>query len=55
MPANNWEIYSKESDTMYHIYTIKAQNPYDDTELVISNKRTIKIKIYTKYSEYYES
>ena len=50
MPANNWEIYSTESDAIYNTYTIKAQKPYDNAELSINNKRTIKIRIYTKYS-----
>jgi hypothetical protein len=52
MPANNWEINSKESDAIYHIYTIKGQSPYDEIEENIDNKRTIKIKIHTKYSTY---
>ena len=59
MPANNWKIDKIELDNSniwyYHKYTIKAQKPYDDSEQGISNKRTIKIKIHTKYSNYYES
>ena len=59
MPANNWKIDKIELDNSniwyYHKYTIKAQKPYDNSEQGISNKRTIKIKIHTKYSNYYES